>query len=223
MGMASPDYLWPVTWEQGLARPHATFIWSRQHSWEGGVSETAGALSRVAQLVSGKSGLAHGPCACPSWSLGPFSCVPAALLAATPPSAPWAFSALGRRQSRGSAASGFRASRLPPLNLRPLPGPKHPKLGLRALSVILSINTCLLNNFLEFTWPGDTQDTNMSKIRPQGAFNLMEETGSPLSSVWPVHQRGVNRKRRVPREGALAQTGIQEGLLEEVKQLSLKG
>lgn len=131
----------PVTWEQGLARPHATFIWSRQHPWEGGFSETAGALARIAQLVSGKSGLAHGPCACPSWSLGPFSCVPAALLAATAPSAPWACSALGRRQSRGGAASGFRASRLPPLPLRPLPGPEHPKLGLRALSVILSINT----------------------------------------------------------------------------------
>lgn len=91
----------PVTWEQGLARPHATFIRSRQHPWAGGLSETAGALSRVAQLVSGKSGLAHGPCACPSWSLGPFSCVPTALSAAIPPSAPWACSALGRRQSRG--------------------------------------------------------------------------------------------------------------------------
>lgn len=95
----------PVTWEQGLARPHATFIWSRQHPWEGGRSETAGALSRVAQLVSGKSGLAHGPCACPSWSLGPFSCVPAALSAATPPSAPWACSALGRRQLQGLQAA----------------------------------------------------------------------------------------------------------------------
>lgn len=203
MGMASPDCLWPRN--LGAALGTASFIWSRQHPWEGGLSETAGALSRVAQLVSGKSGLSHGPCACPSWSLGPFSCVPAGLSAATPSSAPWAFSALGKRQSRGSAASGFRAARLPPLNLRPLPGPKHPKWGLRALSVILSINTCSLNSSLELTWLGDTQGTNMSKIHPQGAFNLVEETGSPSSSnsvasaLERCEQEATGAQRRGPR------------------------
>lgn len=64
----------------------------------------------------------------------------------------------------------------------------------------------------------------MSKIRPQGAFNLVEETGSPSSSnsVASASER-CEQETTVPREGALAQTGIQEGLLEEGKQLSLKG
>lgn len=36
-------------------------------------------------------------------------------------------------------------------------------------------------------------------------------------TVWSVHLRGVDRKLWVHKDGALAQLGIQEGLLEEVK------
>lgn len=116
---------------------------------------------------------------------------------------------LGLQCFGAEAASGPPGC--PPWNLRPLPGPKLPKLGLRALSVILSINTCLLDSSLEFTWPGDTQDTNMSKIRPQGAFTLVEETGSPSSSnsVASASER-CEQEATVPREGALARQGFRK-------------
>lgn len=48
-----------------------------------------------------------------------------------------------------------------------------PSLGLKALSAVLPVSQCLLNDGLELTWPGDTH------ADPQGAVSMVKETESP--------------------------------------------
>lgn len=99
----------------------------------------------------------------------------------------------------------------PHLNLGPLSGPEHPELELRILSIIHSVNRCLLNNSLALTWPGDTHiDETVLILKALGGRDRHRKP-IVIQQCGQRTVRGVDRKCWAHREGPSPSWGFGKG------------